>query len=285
MSVIVHGDSAISGQGIVYESLQMSNLSGFTSHGTFHIIVNNQIGFTTTPAEYRSGAHPGEVAKTVESPIFHVNADEPDLVNEMMVIALEFRQRFKKDVVVNIVGYRKFGHNEQDMPRFTQPIMYKVIDTHKPISQLYAEKLISEGVVTQEHVNNLKAQYEARMVEAFNNSQHETFKIKEWAAKQWETTKEPSKFGTIKNTSVPVTKLQEIGTKLSTIPSSVTLHPQIKKVFETRLQSITTGKRIDMATAEALAWGTLLYEGFGVRLSGQDVERGTFSHRHAVLND
>ena len=279
VGILVHGDSAFCGQGIVYESLQMSSLNGFTSHGVIHVIINNQIGFTTLPSEYRSGHHSTEVAKTVESPIFHVNADEPDLVDEIMALAFEFRQKFKKDVVVDIIGYRKYGHNELDQPKFTQPIMYQVIEKHPAVVEIYKQKLISEGLITEEEHQRQVQEHTKRLEEAHKISRDEKFNIKEWQATAWEQMREPTKFGAVKNTCVPVKKLQEIGLKLTTIPDDFNIHPLLKKIFEARQQSITSGKRIDMATAEALAWGTLLYEGFGVRLSGQDVERGTFSHR------
>ncbi|EAR96872.1 oxoglutarate dehydrogenase (succinyl-transferring), E1 component (macronuclear) [Tetrahymena thermophila SB210] len=284
LGVLVHGDSSFSGQGVVYESLQMQELVGYSPRGIVHIIVNNQIGFTTTPAEYRTGLYSTDVMKSVESPIFHVNADEPDLVDAVFRLAVDYRNTFHKDVMVDIIGYRLFGHNELDEPRFTQPMMYSKIEKMTPVYQKYSKRLLDEGVITQAEIEELEKHYTQALTRSYMTSKEESFNVADWKAKPWEVV-DVMQTGGMKGTAFDLNMLKDIGKKICEIPTDFNIHPQLKKIFQARQQSVETGEHIDMATAEALAFATLLTEGFNIRISGQDVERGTFSQRHAVLND
>ncbi|KRX04945.1 hypothetical protein PPERSA_06579 [Pseudocohnilembus persalinus] len=285
MGILIHGDSAFSGQGVVYESLQLGDLKGYTSGGIIHIVANNQIGFTTTPAEYRSGFHCTEIAKVVEAPIFHVNADHPEKVDFIMKLAVEYRQQFNSDVVVDIVGYRKFGHNELDQPAFTQPVWQRQIQMHPNVKEIYSKQCIEEGLITEEQIREMAADYTEQFEESYQTSRSDTFDPEQWRMKAWEQVRQAQQFGVIKNTNQTVQQLKKLGFALNQLPEDFHAHKQIEKIYQARAQSIETGKNIDMATAEALAFGSLLQEGFGIRLSGQDVERGTFSHRHSRLHD
>lgn len=285
LGVLIHGDAAVAGQGVVYECLQMGYLPHYQSNGVIHIVANNQIGFTTTPAEARTGLYCTDVAKSIQAPVLHVNADEPELVHKAMHLALEYREKFHKDIFVDIIGYRRYGHNEQDQPAFTQPMMYQVISKRKNLFLLYAEKLIKEGVITQQAVDQLWASEMKKLKDAYDESLHETFDMRKWKAQNYHRVVTISDLGEIKRTGLSADSLKEVGTELTKIPAGFNIHPQIKKIYDARRQSIETGEGIDFGTAEALAFGSLLQEGFNVRLSGQDVERGTFSHRHAVLVD
>ena len=285
LGVLIHGDAAVAGQGVVYECLQMGYLPHYQSNGVIHIVANNQIGFTTTPAEARTGLYCTDVAKSIQAPVLHVNADEPELVHKAMHLALEYREKFHKDIFVDIIGYRRYGHNEQDQPAFTQPMMYQVISKRKNLFLLYAEKLIKEGVMTQQAVDSLWASEMKKLKDAYDESLHETFDMRKWKAQNYHRVVTISDMGEIKRTGLSAESLREVGTELTRVPTGFSIHPQIKKIYDARRQSIETGEGIDFGTAEALAFGSLLQEGFNVRLSGQDVERGTFSHRHAVLVD
>jgi 2-oxoglutarate dehydrogenase E1 component len=285
LGVLIHGDAAVAGQGVVYECLQMGYLPHYQSNGVIHIVANNQIGFTTTPAEARTGLYCTDVAKSIQAPVLHVNADEPELVHKAMHLALEYREKFHKDIFVDIIGYRRYGHNEQDQPAFTQPMMYQVISKRKNLFLLYAEKLIKEGVMTQQAVDSLWASEMKKLKDAYDESLHETFDMRKWKAQNYHRVVTISDLGEIKRTGLSAESLREVGTELTRVPAGFSIHPQIKKIYDARRQSIETGEGIDFGTAEALAFGSLLQEGFNVRLSGQDVERGTFSHRHAVLVD
>jgi len=287
LSVIIHGDAAFSGQGIVYETLQMERLKGYTTHGTIHIVFNNHVGFTTNPGEGRSTPYATDVMKTNNSFIMHVNADCPEHVDFAFKLAVEYRMKFKRDVVIDVSGYRKFGHNEQDMPKFTQPMTYEKVEQRVPMWKQYAEQLVKDKVFTEEEITRKYEKFTAMMEKAFEKAKTENFNAKDWDSSTWKSilqtvdnndTKSPT-------TSISESTFKSIGKRINSLPSGKTFHPIILKVYEQRLKAIETGEGVDWAGAEALAFATLLNEGFGVRLSGEDVRRGTFSHRHAALID
>ncbi|CAD8094539.1 unnamed protein product [Paramecium sonneborni] len=283
--VVIHGDAAVSGQGIVYESLQMADLEGYKSGGIIHVVSNNQIGFTTVPKDSRSGLYCTDIAHAIQAPVIHVNADEPELVDKVFKIATEYRYKFKRDIFIDLVGYRRYGHNEQDQPKFTQPIMYEKIDKAPPVFIKYSEKLIAQGIVTKEQVDQLMKTHENNLELAYQKSRQMDYNLKDWQPVPWEMIKVPLLWGRIKDTGVPLNILKTLGEKINKIPNEFNAHPQIRKFYEERLSWIQKDQPIDFATAEALAFGTLLHEGFNIRLSGEDVQRATFSHRHAVIHD
>jgi len=285
MSLLMHGDAAFAGQGLVAECFALSDLDGYTTGGTVHVIVNNQIGFTTNPSLSRSSPYPSDVGKMVQTPIFHVNGDDPEAVCYVAKIAVEFRQQFKKDVVIDMFCYRRHGHNEGDEPAFTQPLMYKAIARHAPTRQLYADKLVGEAVITQEEGENMVADFQARMEQDFEAAN--TFKPNkaDWLEGRWEGLERARGEARRGDTSVPVDLLRKIGMKLTDVPEGFNLHRTIQRQLATKRQVIEKGEGIDWATAEALAFGALLVEGFPVRLSGQDSARGTFSQRHSQFID
>ncbi|XP_058876083.1 2-oxoglutarate dehydrogenase complex component E1 isoform X2 [Acipenser ruthenus] len=289
MSILLHGDAAFAGQGIVYETFHLSDLPSYTTHGTVHVVVNNQIGFTTDPRMARSSPYPTDVARVVNAPIFHVNADDPEAVMYVCNVAAEWRATFHKDVVVDLVGYRRNGHNEMDEPMFTQPLMYKQIKKQKPVLQKYAERLTSEGAVTQQEYEEEISKYDKICEEAYERSKDEKIMhIKHWLDSPW-----PGFFtldGQPKSMSCPHTGLSEedlthIGEVASSVPvEDFTVHGGLKRILKSRADMIKS-RTVDWALGEYMAFGSLLKEGINVRLSGQDVERGTFSHRHHVLHD
>uniref|UniRef100_A0A7N6A1T1 2-oxoglutarate dehydrogenase complex component E1 n=1 Tax=Anabas testudineus TaxID=64144 RepID=A0A7N6A1T1_ANATE len=289
MSILLHGDAAFAGQGIVYETFHLSDLPSYTTHGTVHVVVNNQIGFTTDPRMARSSPYPTDVARVVNAPIFHVNADDPEAVIYVCKVAAEWRATFHKDVVVDLVCYRRMGHNEMDEPMFTQPLMYKQIKKQKPVLQKYAEKLIAEGVVSRQEYEEEIAKYDKICEEAYARSKDEKIlHIKHWLDSPW-----PGFFtldGQPKSMSCPSTGLTEeslnhIGQVASSVPvEDFTIHGGLSRILKGRAEMVRN-RTVDWALAEYMAFGSLLKEGIHVRLSGQDVERGTFSHRHHVLHD
>jgi 2-oxoglutarate dehydrogenase E1 component len=285
VGILMHGDAAFAGQGLVAESLELSDLRGFGTGGTVHIIVNNQIGFTTSPSFARSSPYPSDVAKGVQSPIFHVNGDDPEAVVEVARAAVEYRQRFKKDVVIDLFCYRRHGHNESDEPAFTQPLMYRAIARHPTTRQLYAQRLVAAGVMSEAEVeamaNGFIADLEAQFAAAGSYRPNKA----DWLEGAWaglETAPDDDRRG---ETAAPVELLREVGHGLVTVPEGFHLNRKIARQLEAKRAAIESGEGIDWATAEALAIGTLCAEGTHVRLSGQDSGRGTFSHRHAVLVD
>ena len=282
--VLMHGDAAFAGQGIVAECFAMSGLPGHNTGGTIHIIVNNQIGFTTAPRFARSSPYPSDVAKIAQAPIFHVNGDDPEAVVHCAKIATEYRQKFNRDVVVDIVCYRRYGHNEGDEPSFTQPIMYKKIRSHPSILKIYGSKLSKVGLTSEGDIENQKTNFKNFLEKEFESSKNYRSELK-WFDGAWSRFK-PG-LGKDKRGVSGVNKEQliEIGKKISTIPNNLNAHRTIKKIFDSRLQSFEKNKPVDWSLAESLAFGTLLTEGFSVRLSGQDSGRGTFSQRHAVLRN
>uniref|UniRef100_A0A2I3MSW6 2-oxoglutarate dehydrogenase complex component E1 n=1 Tax=Papio anubis TaxID=9555 RepID=A0A2I3MSW6_PAPAN len=289
MSILLHGDAAFAGQGIVYETFHLSDLPSYTTHGTVHVVVNNQIGFTTDPRMARSSPYPTDVARVVNAPIFHVNSDDPEAVMYVCKVAAEWRSTFHKDVVVDLVCYRRNGHNEMDEPMFTQPLMYKQIRKQKPVLQKYAELLVSQGVVNQPEYEEEISKYDKICEEAFARSKDEKIlHIKHWLDSPW-----PGFFtldGQPRSMSCPSTGLTEdilthIGNVASSVPvENFTIHGGLSRILKTRGEMVKN-RTVDWALAEYMAFGSLLKEGIHIRLSGQDVERGTFSHRHHVLHD
>ncbi|XP_050423123.1 2-oxoglutarate dehydrogenase complex component E1 isoform X2 [Adelges cooleyi] len=287
MSILLHGDAAFCGQGVVYETFHLSDLPDYTTHGTIHIVVNNQIGFTTDPRHSRSSPYCTDVARVVNAPIFHVNSDDPEAVMHVCNIAAEWRNVFHKDVVIDLVSYRRYGHNEIDEPMFTQPIMYKVIKKTPPVLDKYAEKLIKEEVVTNEEVKDVWDKYDKICEEAYTTSRQETtIKYKDWLDSPWSgffEGKDPLKAS---KTGVKEETLNHIGKRFSSPPPNAAefvVHRGIERILKARMQMVEN-RTVDWALGEAMAFGSLLKEGIHVRLSGQDVERGTFSHRHHVLH-
>jgi len=288
MPLLIHGDAAFAGQGVVAECLGLSGLKGHRTGGSVHFIINNQIGFTTYPRYSRSSPYPSDVAKMIEAPIFHVNGDDPEAVVFAAKVATEFRQKFHKPVVVDMFCYRRFGHNEGDEPAFTQPLMYKRIRQQKTTLELYSAKLIAEGVVTEGEVDKMKADWRARLEAEFEAGQAYKPNKADWLDGRWaglKATKESEDDARRGQTGVAIETLRAIGDKMTTVPEGFNVHKTIQRFLDNRRKAIETGEGLDWATGEALAFGTLVAEGHPVRLSGQDCERGTFSQRHSVLID
>ncbi len=287
MGLLLHGDAAFAGQGLVSESLDLAQLKGYLTGGTIHFIVNNQIGFTTSPTYSRSSPYPSDVAKMTQTPIFHVNGDDPESVVHVARIATEFRQEFKHDVVIDMFCYRRYGHNESDEPSFTQPLMYRAIDKHKTTSQIYAEQLISGGTLIKRQTDQMVADFKARLEQDFAAADEYQLDKADWLEGKWEglsVLQEEEEFHN-EATAVSVDQLKQIGAALIRQPEGVVLHRKILRLFKNKQKMFETGEGFDWATAEALAFGSLLCEQIPIRLSGQDSGRGTFSHRHSVLVD
>tara|TARA_Y100000590_G_scaffold117568_2_gene134392 strand:- start:6188 stop:9085 length:2898 start_codon:yes stop_codon:yes gene_type:complete len=282
--VLLHGDAAFAGQGVVAECFAMSGLPGHNTGGTIHIIVNNQIGFTTNPRFARSSPYPSDLGKVVEAPILHCNGDDPEAVVHCAKIAIEFRQKFNRDVVIDMICYRRFGHNEGDEPSFTQPLMYKKIKQHPTTLNVYANKLIKEKTLSKLEFDSMKKEFRNLLDEQFKTAKNYKPKL-EWYEGVWSRFK-PEK-GKDKRgvTGVSIDKIKKIGEKITSIPNNFFVHPTIRKIFDKKKKMFQTGKNFDWSTAEQLAFATLLEEGYPVRLSGQDSGRGTFSQRHSVLRD
>jgi 2-oxoglutarate dehydrogenase E1 component len=280
--VLMHGDAAFAGQGIVAECFAMSGLPGHNIGGTIHVIVNNQIGFTTAPRFARSSPYPSDVAKIAQAPILHVNGDDPEAVVHCAKIATEFRQKFNRDVVIDIVCYRRFGHNEGDEPSFTQPLMYKKIKTQSTTLDKYGKKIASQGLLSLEEVNQKKIEFKKYLEKEFEASKSYKSELK-WYDGTWSRFK--PELGKDKRGVSGVEKkgIIEIGKKLTSVPTNFSMHKTLKKIFDNKKKMFTENMPIDWSTAETLAFGTLLVDGFSVRLSGQDSGRGTFSQRHSVL--
>jgi 2-oxoglutarate dehydrogenase E1 component len=286
LPVLIHGDAAFAGQGVVAECFAMSGIKGFRTGGTMHFVINNQIGFTTAPMFSRSSPYCTDIALMVQAPIFHVNGDDPEAVVHATRIAIEFRQKFKKDVVLDMICYRRFGHNESDEPAFTQPQMYRVIKDHPSTLQLYTSKLVKEGALSQSEADTMQAAFIAKLDEEFNASKSHLPNRADWLDGRWQgLEKAPKNSDRRGETSVSEDELRRVGKALSTPPANFTLHKTITRLLETKAKMFETGEGFDWATGEALALGTLLDDGFYVRFSGQDSARGTFSQRHAVLVD
>ncbi|MEI7668586.1 MAG: 2-oxoglutarate dehydrogenase E1 component [Pseudomonadota bacterium] len=284
-SVLIHGDAAFAGQGSVAETLSLSELSGYQTGGTVHIIINNQIGFTTSPRNSRFTPYPSDVAKMVQAPIFHVNGDDPEAVYFACKIAAEFRHKFKRDIVVDIFCYRKYGHNESDEPMFTQPLMYKAISAHKLPARIYSEILVADGTLTQAAVDLQYAEFRKMLDKAYDEAKIFKPSKANWLEGLWSGYEKPKNEHNNGDTGVAIETLKSIGAAISKTPENLTLNSKILRQLEAKRKIIETGSGLDWALGEALAFGTLLAEGSAVRLSGQDSCRGTFSHRHAVLVD
>jgi multifunctional 2-oxoglutarate metabolism enzyme len=282
--LLVHGDAAFAGQGVVWETINLSQLHGYRTGGTIHVIINNQIGFTTTPEEARSSPYATDLARSVQAPIFHVNGDDPDSAIRVARLAYEYRQRFHKDVVVDIFCYRRHGHNEGDEPSYTQPLLYRKIAERPSALTLYAERLVREGVISQPEIDRLNAELQGQLDTAYEESRRgdQRFEPDIPLAVSEEELREFQPTG---GTAVPEQELREVARGLATLPDDFRLHPKLRNFFARRLELVEGDPAIDWASAEALAFGTLAYEGTPVRLSGQDSARGTFSQRHLVLND
>ncbi|GHA23710.1 2-oxoglutarate dehydrogenase subunit E1 [Salinimicrobium marinum] len=286
LPIIVHGDAAIAGQGVVYEVVQMAQLEGYKTGGTIHIVVNNQIGFTTNYLDARSSTYCTDIAKVTLSPILHVNADDPEAVVHAVLFALDFRMEFGRDVFIDLLGYRKYGHNEGDEPRFTQPKLYKAIGEHKNTRDIYAEKLKASGVINDDFLTMLEDDYKKKLEEDLEDSRKEEsttvtpFMQDEWQG--FENADEDKMMEEV-DTTVDPKQLAEVAEAISQLPEGKKFMRKIKKLVELRHKMFFETNKLDWAMAELLAYGTLLQDGYYVRMSGQDVERGTFSHRHAIV--
>ncbi len=287
MGLVLHGDAAFAGQGLVYETLAMSQLIGYRTGGTIHVVTNNQIGFTTVPAHAYSGLYCTDVAKSIQAPILHVNGDNPEAVVWCAQFAADFRQEFATDIVLDIVCYRRHGHNETDEPAFTQPIMYKAIRDLKTTRALYAEKLVAEGVVSEAEAQAMWDGFFAKLEESYEAAKAYKPNKADWLEGHWSGLTQPDDQSEWTNepTAVEMADLVRIGAAISQVPEGFNVNPKIARQLEAKRTAIETGEGIDWATGEALAFGSFLLEGNRIRLSGEDCQRGTFSQRHAVLID
>ena len=285
MALLIHGDAALAGQGIVPELLMMSELPGYRVGGTMHVVINNQIGFTTAPAFGRSGNYCTDIAAIVQAPVFHVNGDDLEAVIHVCNLAAMFRQEFKKDVFVDIICYRRRGHNESDEPAFTQPRMYKVISEKPTVREIYARQLAGEGVVTAEEAEKMSKDWYAHLEQEFNAAKNYKSNQVDMLEGKWVGLKVATSDERRGDTPIAQDMVQKIGQAITSYPSDFDLNPKIIRQLDAKKKMFETGEGFDWATAEALAFGSLVLEGYGVRLSGQDCGRGTFSHRHAVLTD
>ena len=283
--ILLHGDAAFAGQGVVAECFGLSGLRGHKTGGTIHIVVNNQIGFTTAPHHSRSSPYPTDIAKMVDCPIFHVNGDDPEAVVHAAKVATEFRQMFERDVVIDIFCYRRFGHNEGDEPMFTQPLMYKAIKKQKTTLEIYTDRLVSEGLAKAEAIEAEKKAFQDSLADEFEAGRDYRPNKADWLDGRWsgmETAEGEYQRG---QTAVSLDALKEIGKALTTLPDGHTPHRTVARLLDAKRETIETGEGIDWATAEALSFGSLLLDGYKVRLSGQDCTRGTFSQRHSGIVD
>jgi len=288
LPVLLHGDAAFAGQGIVWETLGFQGIRGYATGGCLHFIINNQIGFTTSPQFARNSPYPSDVAKGVQAPIFHVNGDDPEAVTFACKLAIDFRQKFDKDVVIDMWCYRRFGHNEGDEPSFTQPLMYAAIKKHPPISQIYGAKLIEQRVVDQAWIDRETKDYLVHLEEQFGSAVSYAPDKADWFEGRWAglgRPDEPVLGRRNTETAVDEAELKRLGEVLTTVPPGFDLHKTLQRILDAKKEMFATGEGFDWATAEALAFGSLVAEGQGVRLSGQDSGRGTFSQRHAVWVD
>jgi 2-oxoglutarate dehydrogenase E1 component len=287
LPLLMHGDAAFAGQGVVAECFGLSDLKGYRTGGSLHFIVNNQIGFTTDPRYSRSSPYPSDVAKMIEALIFHVNGDDPEAVVYAAKVATEYRMKFQRPVVIDMFCYRRFGHNEGDEPSFTQPLMYKKIRAHPTTLEIYSKRLIAEGIVSEADVEKMKAGWRAHLESEFEIASGYKPNKADWLDGRWSGLKSAGEVEDPRrgNTGIAAEELREIGKKITAVPQGFAVHKTVQRFLDNRAKAIETGEGIDWSTAEALAFCTLLKEGHRVRLSGQDSERGTFSQRHSVLFD
>jgi 2-oxoglutarate dehydrogenase E1 component len=288
LPVLIHGDAAFAGQGIVWECLGFSEVRGYNTGGCLHFVINNQIGFTTSPQFARSSPYPSDVAKGVQAPILHVNGDDPEAVTWACKLAIEYRQQFRRDIVIDMWCYRRFGHNEGDEPSFTQPLMYAKIRQHPRVSEVYARQLIDEGVIDEQVTPHLRYEFEALLEGEFEGSKSYKPNEADWFAGRWSGLHKPADPETARRnveTAIDRKLFDSLGRTLTTIPGDLAVHKTLTRVIDAKRAMFENGEGFDWATAEALAFGSLVSEGFGVRLSGQDSGRGTFSQRHAIWVD
>ncbi len=288
LPMLLHGDAAFAGQGVVWECLSFSGLPGYGTGGTIHFIINNQVGFTTSPQFGRSSPYPSDVAKGIQAPILHVNGDDPEAVTFCCKLATEFRQLFNRDIVIDMWCYRRFGHNEGDEPSFTQPLMYAAIKRHPPISEIYAKRLIAEGVVDQTWIEKTTKEYLAALEEDFRSAVSYMPNKADWFEGRWAGLGRPDEpvLGRRNiQTAISDEEVKQLGSVLTTVPEGFTIHKTLQRILDAKKAMFDTGEGFDWATAEALAYGSLILDGQNVRLSGQDSGRGTFSQRHAVWVD
>ncbi len=288
LPILVHGDAAIAGQGIVYEVVQMAQLNGYKTGGTIHVVVNNQVGFTTNYHDARSSTYCTDVAKVTLSPVLHVNADDAEAVCHAMQIAIEYRAKFKKDVFIDLLGYRKYGHNEGDEPSFTQPKLYKTIKKHKNAKEIYVAKLLEEQTITNEYVKQITDEFKAHLEVEFTESKKKsTSKIQDFMPDVWNgfVRKQLEDMLRPVDTTYSVDALKDIAKVISSTPEGHKFVRKAERILEGRSKMVFEKNELDWGTAENLAYGALLEEGYNIRISGEDVERGTFSHRHAIMRD
>ncbi|WP_374418108.1 2-oxoglutarate dehydrogenase E1 component [Novosphingobium arvoryzae] len=288
LPVLIHGDAAFAGQGIVWECFGFSGVKGYNTGGCIHFIINNQIGFTTSPQFSRGSPYPSDVAKGVQAPIIHVNGDDPEAVTFACKLAIDYRQTFGRDIVVDMWCYRRFGHNEGDEPGFTQPLMYAKIRQHPGVSKIYSERLIREGVIDKDHAGEVESHFVATLEQEFEAAKSYKANQADWFAGRWTGLHAPADPETARRnvpTGIETKLFESLGRTLTTIPEGLTVHKTLARVLDAKREMFATGKGFDWATGEALAYGSLCTEGFNVRLSGQDSGRGTFSQRHAVWVD
>ncbi len=288
LPVLLHGDAAFAGQGIVWECLGFSGIRGYNTGGCIHFIINNQVGFTTSPQFARSSPYPSDVAKGVQAPIIHVNGDDPEAVTFACKIAIDFRQRFGRDIVIDMWCYRRYGHNEGDEPKFTQPLMYDEIRKHPPVSKIYGERLAKEGVIDAEWVKQSEGDFTKELQGEFDSAKNYEPNKADWFAGRWSGLSAPATPETARrniDTSIDKKLLDSLGRTLTTVPEGHNVHNTLKRIIAAKAKMFESGEGFDWATAEALAYGALVSEGYNVRLSGQDSGRGTFSQRHAVWVD
>jgi len=283
--ILLHGDAAFAGQGVVYETMQFASVPDFNVGGTIHVIVNNQIGFTTNPIHSRSTPYCSDLGKAFNAPIFHCNGDDPLAVATALETAIEWRHEWGTDVIIDMICYRRNGHNELDQPLFTQPKLYKKIAKHKSTLEIYEKQLLESGEATQEELDEIKKFVSDSYDADFELSKTYEPKESDWLSSKWEGFKSPKQMSRIRSTGVDIETLRHIGSVAGSVPESFKLHRQMQKIFKARREMTEKGTGIDWGTAEALAFGSLLIEGNHVRITGQDVQRGTFSHRHAVVKD
>ncbi len=283
--VLLHGDAAFAGQGVVAECFGLSGLTGHRTGGTIHVVVNNQIGFTTAPHYSRSSPYPTDIALMVEAPIFHVNGDDPEAVVHAAKVATEFRQKFHKDVVIDIICYRRFGHNEGDEPMFTNPLMYTKIKKQKTTLQLYTDRLVKDGLIPEGEIEDMKAAFQAHLNEEFEAGKQYKPNKADWLDGRWSHLDREGEEYQRGETAIRKETLEEVGAALTRVPEGFSLHKTVGRLLEAKKQMFDTGSGFDWSTAEALAFGSLVLEGYPVRLSGQDSIRGTFSQRHSALID
>ncbi len=288
LPVLIHGDAAFAGQGVVWECFGLSGVRGYSTGGCIHFVVNNQIGFTTSPKFARSSPYPSDVAKGVQAPILHVNGDDPEAVTFASKLAMEYRQKFKRDVVVDMWCYRRFGHNEGDEPKFTQPLMYDAIRKHPKVSVLYSQRLAEEGTIEEGYGEQLRDEFVAQLEDDFTASKSYKPNEADWFSGRWSGLHKPADPETARrnvDTAIEKKLLDSLGRTLTSVPEGHTIHKTLGRVLKAKAEMFESGEGFDWATAEALAFGSLVTEGYGVRLSGQDSGRGTFSQRHSIWVD